>query len=251
MTDTGLVREQNEDSFIVLPEQSLFIVADGMGGHNSGEVASQLTISAMKSFFEDSELEEKLREQHQEFRNRPGVPTAYGEFRLMRAVESANRSIYNTAQRFEACKEMGTTVVSIYFVKSRMYVAFVGDSRLYRIRDGQIEQMTEDHSLANEYVRMKVIRKEDVRSFPYKNVIVKALGLGNHVEVETFYRSCKPGDLFLLCSDGLTDLVEDEEILQLVESCGSNLDRANQLLVDQAKNYGGVDNITTLLVAVE
>ena len=251
ITDTGLVREQNEDSFIVLPEQSLYIVADGMGGHNSGEVASQLTISSMKSFFEDDELEEKLREQHQEFRSRPGIPAAYGEYRLMRAVESANRSIFNTAQRFEACREMGTTVVSVSFVKSRLYVAFVGDSRLYRIREGQIEQMTVDHSLANEYVRMKVIRKEDVRSFPYKNVIVKALGLGSHVEVETFYRSCKAGDLYLLCSDGLTDLVEDAEILQLIEEGGNDLKQMNQLLVDQAKKYGGIDNITTLIVSVE
>jgi len=249
MTDTGKVRQQNEDSFILLPEQDLFIVADGMGGHNSGEVASQLTISAMKSFFEDDVLEEKLREEHQEFRGRPGVPGAYAEFRLMRAVESANRSIYNTAQRFEACREMGTTVVSVYFVKTRMYVAFVGDSRVYRIREGQIEQLSEDHSLANEYVRMKVIRKEDVRSFPYRNVIVKALGLGSHVEVETFYRTCKSGDVYLLCSDGLSDLVEDHEILEIVESANGDLNRANELLVNRANHYGGVDNITCLLVS--
>lgn len=250
-TDVGLVRSQNEDAFIILPEENLFVVADGMGGHNSGEVASQLTISAMKSFFEDPDLDERLREDHQESRNLVSCPSSFAEFRLKRSVESANRSIYNTAARFESCREMGTTVVSAYFVKSRLYVAFVGDSRLYRIRDGKIEQMTEDHSLANEYVKMKVIRKEDVRNFPYRNVIVRALGLQSKVDVETFYRTSKVGDLYLLCSDGLSDLVEDREILDLIQSSGHNLSVANEALIERAKFYGGVDNITTLLIAVE
>ena len=244
------MREQNEDSFILLNDEDLFVVADGMGGHNSGEVASQITISAMKSFYEDEALEEKLREEQHDIRNNSMIPSTFAEFRLMRAVESANRSIYNTAQRFEAYREMGTTVVSVCFVKSRMYVAFVGDSRVYRVRDGEIEQLSVDHSLANEYVRLNVIRKEDVRTFPYRNVIVKALGLASHVEVETFYKACKPGDVFLLCSDGLTDLVEDAEIRDVIVSSDGNLAVANQGLVDRANHYGGIDNITSVLVQV-
>ena len=250
VTDVGLVRAQNEDSLVLLPESELYVVADGMGGHNSGEVASQLTISAMKSFYEDPGLEERLREEHQEFRGQEGIPNAFSEYKLLRAVESANMTIFNTAQRFEAYREMGTTVVAVQIVKTRIYVAFVGDSRLYRFRDGKLEQLTEDHSLANEYVRMGVIRKEDVRTFPYRNVIVKALGLGSVVETETFYRGCKPGDLFLLCSDGLTDMVENEGIEEILSAADGDLEGANARLVDAAKAKGGVDNITSLLVAI-
>ncbi len=250
ITDTGRVREQNEDVFLLLPDHNIFVVADGMGGHNCGEVASQLSISSIKSFYEDEELERRLRVEFQERRSGDGSPASFAEYRLMRSMESANRSIFNTAQRFEAYREMGTTVVGIHVVKSRAYVGFVGDSRAYRLRDGKLEQLSEDHSLANEYVRMKVISKDDVRSFPYRNVIVRALGLGPHVEVDTFYRTCKSSDIFLLCSDGLTDLVEDQEIQKILNAYPNDLDAANQALVDAANEYGGVDNITCLLVKV-
>ena len=217
-TDTGKVRARNEDAFLALPEQGLWVVADGMGGHSCGEVAAQICVSAIKSFFEDEELTEKLRGIYQEQRKRNpngSLPSAFAEFRLQRAVESANRSIFNTAQRFDSHKDMGTTVVAVSFSKSRVYIAHVGDSRVYRIRGRRIEQMTEDHSLANEYVRLNILRKEDVRHFPYRNVIVRALGLGDRVKVDTCYRSSRANDVYLLCSDGLSDLVTEEEMLSL------------------------------------
>lgn len=251
-TDVGRVRERNEDSLLLLPSHALYVVADGMGGHASGDVASQTSISAIKSFFEDADLLGPLREEYRELRrtSEGRLPfRAFEQYLLYRALESANASIFNTARRFPRYKDMGTTIVSAIFVRNRVYVGFVGDSRLYRVRGGRIAQLTEDHSLANEYIKMNILRKEDLPLFPYKNVIVRALGLSDTARIDTFYRECRPGDVYLLCSDGLTDLVADNEILEVIAGA-RDLDEASERLVDRANAYGGVDNITVLLVRV-
>ena len=252
LSDVGRVREANEDSCLVIAEQGVYIVADGMGGHNCGDIASQITVSAIRSFYTDDDLTPRLKEHFQRRRKNKikGTPSSFAEFRLGRAVESANRSVFTTAQRIPSYEDMGTTVIAAVLEKGRIFLGNVGDSRAYRIRGRRIAQLSEDHSLANEYIRMNILRKEDVRDFPYKNVIVRALGLNAQVEVDTLSRPCKPGDIYLLCSDGLTDLVEDDQIRDIVCDAEGDLDLAARNLVAVANECGGVDNITVVLIRV-
>ena len=251
-SDVGRVREKNEDNHLILGDRSLYVVADGMGGHNSGEIASQISVEAVKAFFENESTDQMLRKAYTTYKRRRGAGQrrrSFDEFRLWKSLEAANLHIFNTARRYAQFRDMGTTVVATHFVGRRVYVGYVGDSRVYRIRKGRIEQLTEDHSLANEYVKMKILRKEDLPRFPYKNVIVRALGLSERVKIDTFYREARKGDIFLLCSDGLTDLVEDPDIRDIVLAADSP-EKASVALVDEANARGGVDNITVLVVNV-
>ena len=252
LSDVGRVREKNEDSDLVMDEHGLYVVADGMGGHNSGEIASRLAVEAIRGFFESSATDDMLEKSFDAYRRRRAAGQrrrSYDEFRLWKALEAANLNIFNTARRFPQFKDMGTTVVAVLFAGPRVYVGYVGDSRVYRIRGGKIVQLTEDHSLANEYVKLKILRKEDLPRFPYKNVIVRALGLGDRVKIDTFYKEGRPGDHFLLCSDGLTDLLSDEDICHVVMSA-EEPKRACRMLVAEANARGGIDNITALIVSL-
>lgn len=252
LTDVGKVREKNEDNALILEPRSLYVVADGMGGHNSGEVASQISVEAIKAFFENDKTDDMLRKAFSAYRRRRTAGQrrrTFDEFRLWKSLEAANLHIFNTARRYAQFRDMGTTVVATHFVGSRVYIGYVGDSRVYRIRKGKIAQLTEDHSLANEYVKMKILRKEDLPRFPYKNVIVRALGLSERVKIDTFYKESRRDDYFLLCSDGLTDLVDDSEICEIVLGADCAEDACRQL-VDEANSRGGVDNITVLIVHV-
>lgn len=253
LSDVGRVREKNEDNALILEERRLFVVADGMGGHNSGEIASQISVEAIRAFFENENTDQMLRKAFATYRRRRTAGQrrrTFDEFRLWKSLEAANLHIFNTARRYAQFRDMGTTVVATHFVGNRAYIGYVGDSRVYRIRKGRITQLTEDHSLANEYVKMKILRKEDLPRFPYKNVIVRALGLSERVKIDTFYKEAREGDQFLLCSDGLTDLVEDPEILQMVMDA-DDTESACKTLVDEANARGGVDNITVLVVHVQ
>ena len=252
LTDVGRVREKNEDNALTMRANGLFVVADGMGGHNSGEVASKLAVDSVRAFYEHDATDSMLRGAFRAYRERSGKGhnhRAFDEFRLWKALEAANLHIFNTARQHEQFRDMGTTIVAVHFVGARVYIGHVGDSRVYRIRNGQLKQLTDDHSLANEYVKMKILRKEDLPRFPYKNVIVRALGLQESVQIDTFYREAKSGDQFLLCSDGLTDLVEDKDILKIVLAADSPTTACEQL-VAEANDRGGVDNITALVVEV-
>lgn len=252
LSDVGRVREKNEDNALIVEDDRLYVVADGMGGHNSGEVASQISVEAIKAFYENDDTDEMLRSAFSAYRKRRTEGQrlrSFDEFRLWKALEAANLHIFNTARKYAQFRDMGTTVVATQFVGSRVYVGYVGDSRVYRIRNGKIDQLTEDHSLANEYVKMKILRKEDLPRFPYKNVIVRALGLSERVKIDTFYKAAKGGDQFLLCSDGLTDLVGDPEIRDIILNADSTSD-ACRTLVDEANARGGVDNTTVLLIKV-
>lgn len=247
MTDVGSTREHNEDDFYLSEgEEALCVVADGMGGHRSGEVASAMAIKAIVEFYRESSVgengEDLLAEGDREM--------TLDEYRLARAVRTANRAVYQAASESELYKGMGTTIVSGFFTEDGVYLAHIGDSRAYRFRDGKLTQQTEDHSLANEYVRMGILSADDVEHFPYKNVITRACGLTDEVEVDISYKGVESGDLFLLCTDGLTDMVRDTEIVEAIEAT-DDLEELARDLIDRANANGGADNITLILARVE
>ena len=251
-TDVGLVREGNEDSLLAHPEAGLYVVADGMGGHNCGEVASQFAVEAMMAFYESDDITRRVKDAHkQAVKQLPksSRDPSFHALRLRKATESANISVFRLSQQHEALRDMGTTIVAAAFSGSRLYLANVGDSRVYRMRRGELVQLTEDHSLVNEYLKMNMLRPEDVESFPYKNVIVRAVGLHERVTVDVTWTTVKSGDQILLCTDGLTDLVRDDTIAHILEHASSP-DDATDTLVEVAKDAGGHDNITALLLAL-
>ncbi len=251
LTEVGCVREHNEDDSLMLPDHGLFVVADGMGGHACGEVASRISVESLEAFYTDDKLTAQLQQAYRSLRSEGRVDdiSSFHEFRLRSAVEYGNLQIFREAGQDPQLEDMGTTIVGLAFVGARVYVAHVGDSRAYRYRKGRLFQLTEDHSLANEYIRMRVLRPEDLPQFPYKNVIVRALGLQEEVIVDTYYRTSRPGDRYLLCSDGLTDLVPDEEIFEILAAWPGAHNAADEL-VKRALDYGGIDNITVLIIDV-
>ena len=250
ISDVGLVREGNEDSLLIAERHALYVVADGMGGHNCGEVASQFSIEAMLAFYDSPEITAKVKRAHR--RSVAQLPKnqrdpSHHALRLRKAVESANISVFHLSQQHESLKDMGTTVVGVAFTGSRMYTANVGDSRIYRSRNGKMRQLSEDHSLVNEYVKMNMLRPEDVAAFPYKNVIVRAVGLHERVTVDMGYTQVRVGDQILLCSDGLTDLLDDPDINKVLLSA-KNATVACTKLIEVAKSRGGHDNITCIVI---
>ncbi len=251
LTDVGCVREHNEDDSLMAPEEHVYVVADGMGGHNCGEVASYLAVRSVQEFYADNDLTKRLQHLYDDLRGKEGLGdiSSFHEFRLRSAIEYGNLQIFRQASTDPRLEDMGTTIVGIAFTGNRVYIGHVGDSRAYRLRQGKLEQLTEDHSLANEYIRMNLLRPEDLPYFPYKNVIVRALGLQEDVDVDTFYRTTRPGDRYLLCSDGLTDMVTDAEIAEVLASI-EGASTAAEVLVQRALDYGGVDNVTVLIVDV-
>lgn len=248
LSDVGCVREHNEDDSLMLPGEQVFVVADGMGGHNSGEVASYIAVRSIEEFYTDPDVTGRLRELYDELREGDALNgiVSFHEFRLRSAIEYGNLQIFRQASSDPRLEDMGTTIVGMAFMGGRVYVGHVGDSRAYRLRDGRLDQLTEDHSLANEYIRMNLLRPEDLPYFPYKNVIVRALGLQEDVAVETRYHTSRPGDRYLACSDGLTDLVTDDEIVHLLGSAEGTA-KAAEALVKRALDYGGIDNVTVLV----
>lgn len=247
ITDVGRVREKNEDSFLALDDVGLYVVADGMGGHASGEVASRISVEAMAAVYGNPDVRRDLQKDFRAERRNGLTREPLLQYELRRSVEAANLAIYRMAASDPQYRDMGTTIVAILVAERRIYGTSVGDSRIYRLRDGRLKQLSEDDSLANEYVKLKLLRPEDVRRFPYKNVIVKALGLGEEVDVWTGWWQRRKGDRFLLCSDGLSDLVTDEEIREILMTAATPEDACRDA-VERALSYGGLDNITVLCV---
>ena len=247
MTDVGCARDHNEDDFYLSEgSEALCIVADGMGGHQSGEVASALAIRAIVDYYRET-IPENGEDYASEVVN--GEARDLHQHRLEEALQMANREVFEAAEGEEAFDGMGTTIVSGYFTDEGLYRAHIGDSRAYRYRDGELTQLTPDHSLANEYVRMGILAKEDVEFFPYKNVITRACGLADEVEIDAAFEPYEAGDLFIFCSDGLTDMVRDQQLVELIEA-EDDIDTLCQQLVDQANANGGNDNITVILAKV-
>jgi len=245
-THVGMKRDHNEDNLMLLPEQNLFVVADGMGGHSSGEVASKIAVDTLKSFFEETENDDEIT-----WPFKPDRSLGYDENRLASAVKLANRNIFETALDDVRFKGMGTTFVGVQLSDEKAaVVAHVGDSRVYLIRDGAIEQLTEDHSLLNDYKKIQQLTPEEEAAFPHKNIIVRALGMKESVQVDVRVEQPRAGDVFLLCSDGLNGEITDETMLENVQK-HPNLDDAVQALIKAACDNGGKDNVTCVLVRYE
>jgi serine/threonine protein phosphatase PrpC len=246
LTDVGLQREHNEDSFAVAPQHDLFVVADGMGGHQAGDVASRLATKAFLDFFDTVVSEEVT----WPFAFDPTLTEE--ENRLVTGVRLGNRHINELSKSSLDHQGMGTTVVAALFSprRGRLYVAHVGDSRAYRIRHGKIEQITRDHSLVNEYLAAMPDMPDEQRSELPKNVITRALGMQEQVQVDLGAFDAEPEDLYLLCSDGLSGMLEDEELCEVALS-SDDLTLACRRLIDSANEHGGEDNVTAVLIRIE
>jgi len=241
LTHVGMKRTHNEDSLFLLEEEDLYVVADGMGGHASGEVASKMAVETVANFFKATATDEDIT---WPYKMEKGL--SLEENRLVVSVKLANAKIFEVAQRTPKYRGMGTTVVGAFFHDSVIYVCHVGDSRAYRLREGDLEQITEDHSLLNDYIKMKKLTAEEIENFPHKNVIVRALGMKDSVLVDLSRERPQSGDLYLLCSDGLSGMVTDPEMAKILNA-ETDLNRAVQSLVQAANAAGGTDNITVVL----
>jgi len=240
-TNVGMKRTHNEDNFSIVEESGLYIVADGMGGHASGEIASKMAVDAMREFFAATANDPERTWPYKMDRAK-----GYEENRLITGIKLANLRIYDSAQRDPRQRGMGTTIVALFAVEDGVYLAHVGDSRVYRLRDGKLEQLTEDHSLLNDYIKMKRLTAEEIANFPHKNVIVRALGMKDTVKVDTRLEQPRASDVYLLCSDGLSGPVTDPDMLEIMVGA-SDLKTAASRLIGKANENGGPDNITVVL----
>ena len=230
-TDVGLVREKNEDSMLLQPDLGLWAVCDGMGGHVGGQVASQLAVATLAEVI------------------RGGNPAKAEDEpdRLVTAIRCANSAVFTKARAEPALHNMGTTVVAVRQEDDLLHICHVGDSRIYRLRAGQLEQVTRDHSLINLYAE----NPELATRFgpPNSNVIVRAVGLRDQVDVDHRVIAMEPGDLYLLCCDGLTDMVDDWVLKDiLIDRAKGSLDDTCEALIKAALANGGVDNTTAVLL---
>jgi PPM family protein phosphatase len=236
-TDVGLQRKNNEDSCAAIEEAGLCVVADGMGGHLGGEIASGIAIESVTEAF-------KARER--------GASDERKDAELLSdSIRAANKEIYKRGNADSALKNMGTTIVAAVFDQDYIVCANVGDSRIYRLRQGKLEQLTEDHSWVGELRKKNLISEEDARSHPLKNIITRALGMEPSVEVDVRWEKIKAGDIYLLCTDGLTDLVPDGELLPHLQAAGVSLSEIAAKLIGAANDSGGTDNITLGLCRVD
>jgi len=244
LSDAGRVREHNEDTIGTDPDIGLVVLADGMGGYKAGEVASGIAVRTVMSLLKDAvEREDLTRRDEQSGLSRPGI--------LLRdAIHRANKIIYQTARTQANCEGMGTTVVAGLFFDDRLTIAHVGDSRLYRVRDGQLSQVTQDHSLLQELVARGFYTPEEAQRAAAKNYVTRALGVEPTVEVDVTEIPVQKGELFLLCSDGLSDMVEDDDIQLTISTFGANLQTLARQLVLLGNDNGGRDNISIVLVRV-
>ena len=244
-TNVGRERKNNEDAYRVEADIGLYVVCDGMGGHASGEIASQITADAMVRFIAQDRTQpgfrwpaEVLHQQAEEARA------------LDAAVRIANVEVYASAGSNPMHKGMGTTVAGILAGPARLGLVHVGDSRICRLRGEVYEQLTDDHSLLNHYMRTRPMSAQQIRQFAGKNVIVRAVGLRDVVEPDVQLQDYRAGDLYLLCSDGLTDMVEDDAIAETLRRHRDDLEAAGNCLIEQALEGGGKDNVTLLLLHV-
>lgn len=244
VTDSGKVRAHNEDTFGTDPTIGLVVLADGMGGYNSGEVASGIAVRTIMNMMKESvERENLLLADERSGLSRPAIL-------LRNAIQRANQLIVHTARTQEACEGMGTTVVAGLFFDNKLTIAHAGDSRLYRIRGGHLERVTQDHSLLQELVSRGFYTPHEARRATSKNYVTRALGVDASVDIEINEVPVMKDDMYLLCSDGLSDMVEDEDIQLTVNTFGANLDSLGRQLVMLSNDNGGRDNISVVLVRV-
>lgn len=243
LTDVGLQRDHNEDSYAVLSEYDLFIVADGMGGHRAGDVASRLATDSIAEFFRSTAQEDATWPFHFD------TSLSEDENRLVTGIRVANRRIFERSIRSRECAGMGTTIVGALYSrkKNRLFVGHVGDSRAYRVRGEAIQQLTRDHSLINDYLMAMPDLTEEQRAELPKNVITRALGMQDSVAVDLVSDEPQLGDVYLLCSDGLSGMLTDDQIRSVVESSQDPIEICRRLIA-KANENGGEDNITALVI---
>ena len=241
-SDPGMVREHNEDCFLTVPESGIAILADGMGGHLAGEVASamaidQVTHSLLNTFA-------KTRRDLPETRDGESFDAAA----LVEAIQAANSAIYAASMNQPEQAGMGTTIVVVTFHDDLLTVAHVGDSRLYRYRDGVLDQVTQDHSMVQELLRRGLMTAEEARTSVNRNLVTRALGIDPLVEVDVKEQSFEDDDIYLLCSDGLNDVLLDEEVAAILAQYPDDLDAAAQQMILDVNARGGPDNVSIVLV---
>ena len=244
ITDVGRVREHNEDAIGSDPDIGLMVLADGMGGYNAGEVASGIAVQIVSELAAEGAGRE----------NRDEIDPHSGMMRqsivLRDAVYRANKIIFQTAQSQTHCEGMGTTIVACMFYDNKVSIAHVGDSRAYRLREGQFEQLTMDHSLLQELVDRGFYSAEEAQRSTNRNYVTRALGVEPTVEVEVHEYEVLPDDVYLLCSDGLPDMVEDEDIHLTISTFNDSLDVVGKQLIELANDHGGRDNVSVMLAQV-
>lgn len=228
-TDTGLVRKQNEDAAWFDQQKGIFAVADGMGGHLAGEVASRMAIEAVQKMAQEEDA--------------PSIAA------LKKTVEDVHAAIFAHAQANPACAGMGTTLSMLWCAQGHVYIAHVGDSRIYRLRGGELDQITQDHSLVEELVRAGLITREQARTHSRRNIITRALGTQGENTPDLLVTDLCDGDLFLLCTDGLNSMISDEMIKETLRSLP--IGQAADALIASALEAGGRDNVTLILFAVK
>jgi len=244
ITDPGRVREHNEDALGHDVDCGLLVLADGMGGYNAGEVASGIAVKTTLDMVQNGV--------RHELRSAPDQTTGLmrQSIVLRDAILRANKIIHQTAKSQPHCEGMGTTIVACLFYDNRVSIAHVGDSRVYRLREGRLEQLTQDHSLLQELVERGLYSREEAERSLSRNYVTRALGVEPTIEVTITEQAVKPGDLFVLCSDGLPDMVEDDDILLTIRTFQGDLELAGRQLVQLSNDNGGKDNVSVLMARV-
>jgi serine/threonine protein phosphatase PrpC len=244
LSDTGKVREHNEDTIGCDEDIGLFVLADGMGGYNAGEVASGIAVKTIVNLVREAVERQDLDGGDKETGlTRPSII-------LRDAIFRANKIIHQTSKTQPQCEGMGTTIVSCFFYDNKVSIAHVGDSRLYRLRNDRFEQMTMDHSLLQELVDRGFYSQEEAQRATNKNYVTRALGVEPNVEVEIHEEPVHKGDYYMLCSDGLSDMVEDEDIHLTISTFNANLDMVAKQLTQLANDNGGRDNVSVVMAQV-
>ncbi|MBA2660814.1 MAG: Stp1/IreP family PP2C-type Ser/Thr phosphatase [Bradymonadaceae bacterium] len=248
-TDVGIRRSKNQDTYLLAPQDDLFVVADGMGGHAAGEVAARLAVDTIERFFRETSL------------LAPGeIPMPYpmardmpeADRRLATALKLANSAVFQQSNADDSKHGMGTTVVALHFDDGLVHWAHVGDSRLYRLRGDRLMQLTADHSLLNETITQRQLTGQELRDFvehfPYKNVLVRAVGVRYNVEVDVGHSNVEDRDVFLLCSDGATNVLPDVDLRRILSESRNDPQSGCDTIVRMANERGGPDNITAVIV---
>ncbi len=245
-SDVGRKRKGNEDALSLNEREGLYVVADGMGGHAAGEVASRIAVEAIDEFIRMTGGNDEITWPY-------GLDESisYDGNRLQTAIRHANRRVLETVRERADCEGMATTVAAVLVDRDVANLAHVGDSRIYLWSEGELRQLTHDHSWVNEQIQNGAISAEQARHHPLRNVVTRALGGRAELVVDVQSRRVKPGELLLLCSDGLTTMVPDARIARILGESDSDLARAAQALVDEANGNGGEDNITVVLLRLE
>jgi protein phosphatase len=243
ISDVGRKRSANEDSYYADGDLNLFVVADGMGGHAAGEVASKVAVESIQDFVRNTSNDKDITWPY-EF----DETLSMAGNRIKSAIQTAHAKVLEVTSQKKEYQGMATTVVSILVENSKAQVAHVGDSRAYLVREGKLIQLTSDHSWVNEQLRTGAITSQQARNHPYRNIVTRALGGPNPVDVDVTEEEMQNGDIILLCSDGLNTMISDDQILEIISGNQDDLDKACQELINTANQNGGEDNVTAILV---